>query len=150
MDINLSSGNNSMNSLSFTWKSFFSDGSILEQFENGIEHKFQEIKDNPNKLIRFSLINKDFSQCFTADLQLGIIIYNNYSIKDINLESSEKKENIRLIFFRRHRVTLTEAGKEVAHIITYYFGLQWNDNLGKNQKIILKIDEQGNFIIINN
>jgi hypothetical protein len=141
ISINLE-GNNTMNPLSFSWKAFFSDGSILEQYENSIEHKFKEVQENPNKLIRFSLANKDYSQYFIVDLQNGFIIYNNYK----NLEI-EKKENIRLIYFRRHKVTLTESGKEVEHTITYYLGFQYNDKLGNNRQIVLQIDEQGNFVI---
>jgi len=134
-----------MNSLSFSWKAFFSDGSILEQYENSIEHKFKEVQDNSNKLIRFSLVNKDYSQCFTVDLQTGFIIYNNYR----NIEV-EKKENIRLIYFLRHRVILTELGKEIEHIITYYLGYQYLDKNNNNQKIILQISKNGSWILGDN
>jgi hypothetical protein len=144
MDINLG-GNNSMNSLSFSWKAFFSDGSILEQYENSIEHKFKEVQDNSNKLIRFSLVNKDYSQCFTVDLQTGFIIYNNCR----NIEA-EKKENIRLIYFLRHRVTLTELGKEIEHTIEYHLGLQWVTINNENRKIILQISKNGSWVLGDN
>jgi hypothetical protein len=140
---------NSIPSLSFFWKAFFSDGSILEQFDNkGNEHRFQEVKDNFDKLIRFSLINKDYSQCFTVDLQSDLIIYNNY--RNINLNNIEKKNNLRLIFFRRHRVEIgTQDLKEKKHTITYHLGYQYLKD-GKNQKIILQIDENGNWILGDN
>jgi hypothetical protein len=136
-------GNNSMESLNFYWKAFFSDGSILEQFENGIENKFQKVKDNFDKLIRFSLVNKDYSQCFTVDLQNGFIIYNNR----LPTDNREKKDNVRLIYFRRIRKILNEQLQEVKCIIHYHLGFQYNDKLGNNQKIILQIDEQGNWIL---
>ena len=130
--------------LSFVWQGLFSDGTKIEQFDkDGTEHKFKEIQDNFNKLIRFSLVNKDYSQCFTIDLQNGFIIYNNYR----NIQTKEEKQNIRLIYFRRHRVTLTEAGKEVSHTITYHLGYQYLDKLGNNRQIVLQIDEQGNWIL---
>jgi hypothetical protein len=145
MSINLEQGINSMNpSLTFFWKAFFADGSIIEQFENGIENKFQLIKDNFDKLIRFSLVNKDYSQCFTIDLQKGFIIYNNY--RNINTKI-EKKENVRLIFFRRHRVTLTQEGKEMEHVIHYHLGFQYSDKNGNNRQIVLEINSEGNFIL---
>ena len=146
MDINLGD-NNSMKSLSFYWMAEFSNG-VIFQFENGIEHKFQEVLDRINELEYFHLYHKDGMSNinFIVDLKKGLI-------KTLDAEEPkeiEEKQNIRLIYFRRHRVTLTEAGKEVSHTITYHLGLQWNDNLGSNQKTILKIDEQGNFIITNN
>jgi len=139
MDLNMNN-----NSFSFTWKAFFSDSSILEQFENGIENKFQLVKDKFDKLIRFSLVNKDYSQCFTVDLQNGLIIYNNYK----NIEDN-KKENCRLIFFRRHRVEFGSNLQELGHNIIYFLGFQYNTEDNQNKKIILQIDSVGNFIIGN-
>jgi hypothetical protein len=145
IDINLGRDNNPMESLSFYWMAEFNNGIVL-QFEDGIEHKFKEVQDRINELEFFHLHHKEKDLRFIVDLKRGFIKFNDVE----EPKELEKKENIRLIFFRRHRVTLTEAGKEVSHIITYHLGLQWNDNLGNNQKIILKIDEQGNFIITNN
>jgi hypothetical protein len=75
----------------------------------------------------FCLYDKEnmFYNRFTVDLEKGCIYYNNgYLIA--NNEESEKR-NIRLIFFRRHRVELTEHLKENKHIIHYYLGFQYND-----------------------
>jgi hypothetical protein len=146
MDINIKSGNNPMNSLTFIWKAFFSDGTILEQYKNGIEYKFKEVKDKFDKLIRFSLVNKDYSQCFTVDLQNGFIIYNNY--KNINIDQIEEKKNIRLVFFRRHQIEIgTQDLTEKNHNILYFLGFQYLNKNGYNQKIILKIDSEGNWIL---
>jgi len=148
IDININSGNNSMDSLSFHWNAIFKDGTHIFQFDkDGIEHKFKEIQEKFNDLVYFNLTNNN-GKMFSINLTNGLIGYNRLEFPYI--ETEQKKENIRLIYFRRHRVTLTEAGKEVSHTITYHLGLQWNDNLGSNQKTILKIDEQGNFIITNN
>jgi hypothetical protein len=134
--------------LSFFWKARFKDNSELNQFENnGIENRFQLVKDKFTELSYFYLISKDLSQCFTVDLLHGLIFYNNHQKIDYN--PLEKKENIRLIYFRRNKVTMTESGKEVEHIIKYHLGFQYNDKLGNNQKIILQIDENGNWILCN-
>lgn len=142
MDINSNNGNNSMNPLSFTWKAIFSDGSIIEQFENDVENRFQLVKDKFDKLILFSLVNKDYSQCFTVDLTHGLILFNTILFKD----KIENKENCRLIYFRRHTVELNQSGKETNHKIQYHLGFQYLKD-GKNQKIILIIDEKGNWIL---
>jgi len=142
ISINSNNGNNSMNPLSFTWKAVFSDGSIIEQFENDVENRFQLVKDKFNDLILFSLVNKDYSQCFTVDLTHGLIFFNNH----LSVENKEIKDNIRLVFFRRHTVELNQVGKETNHKIEYHLGFQYLKD-GKNQKIILIIDEKGNWVL---
>jgi hypothetical protein len=136
--------NNSISNLSFLWISYFLDGSIIEQLKDGVESRFQLVKNNFDKLIRFSLVNRDYSKCFTVDLQKGFIIYNNFT----EFNNLEEKSNIRLIYFRRNTITMTESGEKKSHTIIYHVGLQWNDTLGNNRKIILKIDSAGNFIVI--
>ena len=144
MDINLG-GNNSMKPLSFFWIALFKDNTKIEQFnEDGTEHKFKEVQDKLNDLIYFNLTNNN-GKMFSVNLANGLIGYNRLEFPYI--ESEEKKENCRLIFFRRHKVTLTESGKEVEHTITYHLGLQWQDSEKRNQKIILQIDSEGNWIL---
>ena len=131
-----------MSDLIFTWKAIFSDGSIIEQFENDVENRFQLVKDKFDDLILFSLVNKDYSQCFTVDLTHGLIFFNTILFKD----KIENKENCRLIYFRRHTVELNQSGKELGHSIEYHLGFQYLKD-GKNQKIILIIDEKGNWVL---
>ena len=146
ISINLNSENNSMNSLSFSWRARFKNNSELNQFENGKENLFQLVKDRFTELSYFYLISKDNLQCFTVDLLHGLIFYNNH--QEIDYNQLEKKENCRLIFFRRHQIKMSINGKEKSHTIEYHLGFQWLKD-GKNQKIILIIDEEGNFIINN-
>jgi len=144
MDIKINSGNNPINSLSFLWIAIFSDGTKIEQLdENGIEHRFQEVKDRFNELKYFTLQHKEKEISFTVDLVNGFIIYNNYK----NPEIIEKKDNIRLIYFRRKKITMTESGDQQSYQIWYFLGFQYLDKLGNNQKIILKINSDGSFII---
>ena len=144
MDINLG-GDNAISNLSFIWSAILKDGSKIDQFnEDGSENKFQLVKDKFNELGYFNLTNKE-GKLFTVDLINGLIGYNYLALPYI--EVKEKKENVRLIFFRRHRVTLNQEGKEIEHILNYHLGFQYNDKNGYNQKIVLKIDEEGNFII---
>ena len=136
--------NNSISNLSFLWQAEFTDETIF-QIQNGVEHRFQEVKDRINKLKYFSLINKYTNQAFTVDLTKGLIYSGGISYSEQDLK--EEKNNIRLIYFRRNTITMTESGNQKSHTVIYHLGLQWNDNLGNNRQIILKIDSEGNFIV---
>jgi len=145
IDLNLG-GNNSMKPLVFYWIAEFKDGTKINQFDNnGVEHRFQEIKDKIDNLCKFVLLKRDLSSYFSVNLIDGFITLNNYKTLDSNL--IEKKNNIRLIFFRRHTVGISEKGKELFHNIEYHLGFQYNDKLGNNRQIILQIDEKGNWIL---
>jgi hypothetical protein len=147
IEFNNKRDNNPMSSLSFHWKAIFSDDSSTEQFnEDGTENKFQLVKDRFNDLVYFNLTNKK-GILFTVDLLHGVIGYNDLILSYRDFSNLEKKENIRLIFFRRHRVEMTENLIEKYHTITYHLGYQYLDKLGNNRQIILQIENEGNFII---
>jgi len=147
IDLNLGGEGNTMDSLSFHWTVAFKDGTDLIQFnEDGTENKFRLVKNRLNELTYFYLYNKDLSKIFTVDLLNGLIIYNNRLPND----NREKKDNVRLIFFRRHRKYLNQEYKEVGANMWYILAFQYNDKLGNNRKITLQIDKDGNFIIGDN
>lgn len=131
-----------MSELTFYWNAIFKDGTHIYQFKDGIEHRFQEVLDKFDDLIYFNLTNNS-GKMFTVNLINGLIGYNRLEFPYI--ETKEKK-NIRLIYFRRHTVTLTELGKEKEHTIMYHLGFQYNEN-EINRQIVLEIDSDGNFII---
>ena len=143
MDINFVRENNSMNSLNFYWIAEFENDCIF-QFENKIEHKYQEVKDRIHNLKYFTLQHKNKELAFVVDLINGTITFNKKCPLKID---SDKKNNIRLIFFRRHKVEITEKMMEKSHTIEYHLGFQYNNKLGNNRQIILQIDNEGNFII---
>ena len=135
-----------MNKLTFFWSVIFQDGSKIEQFnEDGSENKFQLVKDRFNELAYFNLKN-NAGKMFSVNLIEGLIGYNKLEFPYI--EAKEKKSNIRLIFFRRHRVEIgTQDLKEKKHEIIYFLGFQYLDKNENNQKIILQIDSEGNWIL---
>ena len=141
---NLGGDNNPISSLSFHWSAIFKDGSKISQFEEGIEHRFQEVRDRFSELAYFNLTNHK-GKLFMVDLINGLIGYNYLALPYV--ESKEKKKNVRLIFFRRHKVELSTDLKEKNHNIIYHLGFQYNDSEGKNRKIILRIDKEGNWIL---
>jgi len=140
----ISEDNNSMNFLAFRWIAIFSDGTKIEQFENDIEHNFQEIKDKFSDLAYFNLTDRK-GHMFSVDLINGLIGYNYLTLPYIKVK--EKKDNIRLIYFRRHQVEITEKMIEKSHTIIYFLGIQWATINNENRNIILQIDENGDFII---
>lgn len=146
MDINLRAGNNSMKPLSFIWIAIFRDGSKIEQFnEDGSENSFKLVKDNFDNLAYFNLSDKK-EHFFTVDLLNGLISHKFIGLPRI--EKEEFKNNIRLIFFRRHRVEIGVCDlKEKKHTIEYHLGFQYNDKLGNNRQIVLIIDEKGSWIL---
>ena len=142
MDIKINSGNNPIDSLSFLWIAEFEEDCIF-QIENGVEHRFAEVKDRFNELKYFTLQHKEKEISFTVDLINGLIIYNNYK----NTEIVEKKDNVRLIYFRRNKITMTESGDQQSHTIVYHLGYQWQKSNNENRQIILQINQTGDFII---
>ena len=144
IDINLG-GEQSNANLAFIWIALFKDNTKIEQFnEDGTENKFKLIQAKISELAYFNLTDRN-GHMFTVDLINGRIGYNYLPLP--YLESTEK-QNIRLIFFRRHKVEIgTRDLKEKKHIIEYHLGFQYNDKLENNRKIILIIDEQGNFVL---
>jgi hypothetical protein len=139
-------GDNSISNLSFIWTAKFKNSDDICQFnfETGIENRFQLVKDNFDNLEYFILWNKE--QTFTVDLLNGLIYFNKELMNKI--DSIDKKENCRLIYFRRHRKEIGEIDlKEKSHTITYHLGFQYNDKNGNNRQIVLIIDKNGNWIL---
>lgn len=135
--------NNSMK-LSFSWLAIFKDNLEIAQFnEDGTENRFKLIQDNFSNLKEFFLFNSDLSKIFKVNLEKGNITLG----KNISDDSEELKNNIRLVFFRRHLVEMSQNGKTQSHQIFYYLGYQYQDLNGQNRKIILKIDEYGNMYV---
>jgi len=132
--------------LAFTWKARFKTGEEISQFDNGKENKFKLIQDRFSELSYFYLISKDLSQCFCIDLNRGLIFFGNHQVVSEDF-LKEKKENIRLIYFRRHQIKMTLNNTTKSHRIQYFLGFQYQDSKKNNHKSILQIDELGNWIL---
>jgi len=140
-------GNNSMK-LSFHWLAIFNDGTMLAQIENGVENRFQIVKDRFDDLVGFILHNKDNSSVFVVDLLKGQLKFGPmYSLE--GEETKEVKKNIRLIYFRRNQIILSQNGAQMDHIIEYHLGFQYQDEEGKNKQTVIKIDSKGYWILEN-
>ena len=145
MDINVREADKT-SSLQFYWLAELKNGSIVMQFENGIENLFQEVKDRFDELKYFVLYNKNYIyNRFTVDLEKGKIYFQDGYLLSSKDSSTQEKKNIRLIYFRRHKIDFGNNLEEQNHSIVYFLGLQYNDLRGNNYKLILQIDSQGNW-----
>jgi hypothetical protein len=137
-----------MNNLTFFWIAIFSDGTKINQVdEDGTIHEFQEVLNRFSDLIYFNLTDKK-GKFFTVNLKEGIIGYNDLIIP--YRKSEIKKENIRLIYFRRvYRTFGLQDLKQKKVDIIYYLGYQYQDEKNNNRQIILQIDSKGNWILEN-
>jgi len=138
--------------LKIHWLAQFSDGSQLEQFEaNGKENLFRGVLNRQNDLTRFILFHTEKSLRFTLDLKLGVIYINDIQMPQPELLSNvDDKNRKRLIYFRRITKELNSFKGTVSTTNTtvlYFLGYQYNNEIGKNFKKILQINNEGNIII---
>lgn len=133
-------------SLSFIWTAKFKDSEDICQFdfETGKENRFQEVINKIDKLEYFILWNKE--KYFTVDLTNGLIYYNTKLKEEKYLH--KEKHNIRLIYFRRHKVEMgLNNFKEIKHEIIYFLGFQYNTDDNQNRKILIQIDKNGSWLL---
>lgn len=135
-----------MLNLKLHWTAIFKDGSEISQIDgNGTEHLYKEVQDKIDQLDKFYLVHvtKDFKAL--VDLTQGLIFING---KDADVSSALKQEkfNIRLIFFRRHTVQITNS-IETGHNIIYFLGYQYNDKDGHNHQSLIQIDQDASLIV---
>jgi hypothetical protein len=131
---------NSISNLVFLWKAKFIDNTVLYQ-EDGIP--FKEVQNRFKELKEFSIHSKELQKCFVVNLEKGYI-------SDCKLDYNDKeiKNNIRLIYFRRHNIELGMSDlKEHNHIIRYFLGFQYLDKNNHNHQIIFEINSDGSFIV---
>lgn len=141
ISLNLSE-NNPMSSLAFHWEALFNDSSVVMQFDqDNKEHLFKEVKDKFDQLQYFILYHTSQNLYFMVNLEKGIIGNNTNQFLE-----TETKDNIRLIYFRRNTVNLNSNLQEINRTIVYFLGFQYIKN-GKNEKVLLQIDSQGNWKI---
>ena len=122
------------NPLTFYWIAYYNDGQCLPQFDpiDGHENFFRDI--DQSRLIKFGLYSFTEEMIRTVKEPFRIVPY------PLPRFEVQLNENQRLIFFRRGRIT--KQGKMLP--TEYFLGWQENDSDGRNRKILMRIDEQGN------
>jgi len=140
--------NNRSQDLSFHWFAEF-ESSYLKQYDNGIENKFQEVINHASELKYFLIRHTDKDLSITVDLKNGLLFINKHQANVDELIKTEKS-NIRLIYFRRHKVDLNAQMQEIGRNIIYFIGFQYTDKDGHNHKILLQLDNEGNIVVGNN
>ena len=135
-----------MNNFSFTWTARFKNEDIINQFnKDGTENKYKLVSDRHEDLMYFYLTN-NIDKTFCLDLVHGLIFFNNH----LPAYFSDKKLNIRPIFFdeysylmRRHTVGIGMNEED----LLYFLGFRYTDKEGNDLKMVIKIDECGNWVI---
>jgi hypothetical protein len=128
---------NTMFNYVFLWKAKLYDNTCFYQ-EDGADYN-KQVKNNIN-LKEFSLYSKDLQKIFIVNLEHGYI-----SSSKLNIQSDDKKLNIRLIYFRKGTLITDFKTQNLSYVQN--LGLQWNDIKGNNHKIIMQILENGDFLI---
>jgi hypothetical protein len=145
IDLNLGD-NNPMESLSLYWKAELKNGEVINQFDNNLDKNYARVKENLINLRWFILYDKNnFNKKFMVDLENGFIYTNNIIQDFAEVQTKIEKKNIRLIYCRRKRIKIGNNKPELT--IRYILGFQYNDTFGYNRKIVLQIDESGNWIL---
>ena len=139
--------------LHLIWHAHFTDGHLYQyDLKTQKENLFQEVLDNQDKLVTFSLINRLTGDVYEVDLSKGIIttFKNN---KPNNLEPRAdmlRKESYtyRLIYFREvEKIFGANLEKIGADKIIYFIGFQYTDENEKNHKRIMKVYLDGQIVI---
>lgn len=132
------------------WFAVFKDGSSIGQFEGNTERLFKEVLDRQDELQLFAL-RKDDGLHYLVNLEYGTI-ESSYSgqVKLTPRADMLRKHpcKYRLIYFREVERTfgsnLVEVGEPK---YMYFLGFQYTDNNGYNQKRIMKINDDGRWVV---
>lgn len=143
-------GGNSM--LNIIWHARFKDNSFVLQYDKGgKEHLFKEVLDRQDELGYFALHNTINGDSFVVDMQNGCIckIKEGNEIFKPREDMLRKQEyDYRLIYFREVERTFDQKLNETAGVkITYFLGFQYTDENNKNHKRIIKINENGDWVV---
>jgi len=134
-----------MQNLMFNWIASFNDNTSLSQFDNeGNEVLFKEVQNRFSDLTLFTISHQRKNLSISVDLIQGLIFVNDQQ-RPWNNEI--EKNNIRLIFFRRHRVVIDDIGRMRGQETVYFLGFQYQDQNGNNCQEVLQIDQQGNILV---
>jgi hypothetical protein len=132
-------------SLKLHWTAIFKDGTEVSQIDElGNEHLYKEVQDRIDQLDKFYIVHVTEPFKALVDLSQGLIFINSQQAT-VSPELTKEKFNIRLIFFRRHTVQISN-NIETGHNIIYFLGFQYNDKAGQNHKALIQVDQGGSII----
>jgi len=138
--------------LDLVWWAKFKDGSELWQYDDkDNEIRFQEVLDNHDELEYFALINKDANTAYTVDLTNGVLSQTALGKPLFRPRHDMLRKDIyeyRLIYFREVELTFNTSGKEIyERKVKYFLGFQFTDKNGSNNKRLMKISKDGEWVI---
>lgn len=128
-----------------TWKAYFNDDSVLNQFENDKEIQFGEVLDRLHDLraLAISLPGRHYEVSF-VDCSFNI---NGVQIHilDPTIYPPEQLKNIRPIYFKRRSANLNVTpGTGIGEVRTEFTAIGFQANFdGRNIKRFLAVFEDG-------
>lgn len=132
------------------WFAIFKDGSSIAQFEGNKERLFKEVLERQDELQLFALRKADGLN-YIVNLEHGTIESARANQLKLTPRADMLRKtpnNYRLIYFREVErsfgTNLVEIGKPK---YMYFIGFQYTDSNGYNQKRIMKINEDGRWIV---
>jgi hypothetical protein len=136
-----------MSTLNLIWTVIQNDNIEIKQFDSEKENKFNLDWFKVGSIKEFSLSHILQPFIIKINLEKGIIYINENQITEQEF-NNRVRNNIRLIYFRRHRHTMNgDLSEELKHTILYFMGYQYNDEEGKNRQVLLQIDQNCNIVI---
>jgi len=143
-----------MRQYSVIWVAQFQDGRVLRQFDDEDqtrEHLFKEVLDHQEDLTLFNLCNLDTKTMYRLNLETGIVHIIKQSSFVHNPEPDHSTKKVRLIYFRRMEKKMEFDGREMSEsepvVKAYFLGYQYNDELGKNHKMLLQVHDDDQVFI---
>lgn len=142
--------------LDFAWVARFSDGTVLKQFEDsvgqGSEVGFKAVLDKQDALEVFELVGSKAGIRVSVDLVRGTVC--SHHIDDAEVVEPDMdmlrqdKYQYRLIYFRRVSRNFNSKFQEIGEpSVAYFLGFQYTDENGKNHKRLMRIGNNGQFVI---
>ena len=125
-----------MTRLKYLFTSEYSDGTFFKQNEEDVsmnDPKRSSYFDvDQNRLVGFCLSGE--GSLFGVDLRDGHFEINGvpFFVHDVELT------DFKLIFFRKHRHTVTLGGEDVSHLISYRLGWSATDQNGQTIERVLQ------------
>ena len=149
--------------LTLPWTARFKDGNVIHQYDQvnnkstvptELVHKenlFQEVLDRQDDLVLFFLVNQKNKEVFLVDLINGCIsktIENSEMLYPRADMLRKDQYEYRLIYFRevckKFGTNMKQIGTDT---IVYFVGFQYTDENGKNHKRMIKIQEDGKWVV---
>jgi hypothetical protein len=127
----------------YMWRAYYNDNSYMEQFENGVEHTFQDIDQDRLQMFEVFTAENVPVRTFGIVLDNGQFYINNCILNEAPDFNTEKHK---LVYFRRRRETTSPIGP-IASNTVHVLGFESHDFDDKVYNHMYIIDEEGRGVV---